>query len=131
VEESEKQVVKSSPFLGPVEKKSLVILVILLLASLYYRSLLISGSLLLGGVIALASFGMLRRSIESLLHRQEASSSALNTGFLILKYPLLLGLIAFLILKTPLNVAAWVVGFLSLVFAIILEGLMPSNRDIQ
>ncbi|GEM_PF-6897743 len=112
-----------------VEKKTIVILVMLLMASLYFRSLQISVSLLVGGLLALGSFFILRRGLEGLIRRQQDTSSVLQTGFLLLKYPLLLGLIGFLILKTPLHVVAWVIGFLSLVLAIVLEGLMPSRED--
>ena len=114
--------------IGSVEKKTIGVLFLLLLGSLYFRSLQVSVSLLIGGVIALGSFILLRRGIESLVQRQQESPSALKTSFLVLKYPLLLALIAFLILKTPLHIVAWVVGFLSLVLAIVLEGLIPSRN---
>ncbi len=110
-----------------VEKKTIVILTILLVASLYFRSLQISVSLFLGGLIGLLSFIILRRGVENIIQRQQQSSSVLRTGFLILKYPLIFGLIAFLILKTPLNIPAWVIGFLSLVLAIVLEGLTDKS----
>lgn len=106
----------------------MVILLIVLAASTYFRSLQICVSVLLGGLIGLVSFIILRRGIENLVYRQQQSSSVLQTSFLVLKYPLLLGLIAFLIIKTPLNIPAWVIGFLSLVMGIVLEGIIPTER---
>lgn len=128
MEESEEKRIEGSRIFTSVEIKIIVILFVFLLGSLYFRSLQISVSLLLGGLIALGSFILLRRGVENTLQLQQESPSVLKTGFLVLKYPILLGIIAFLILKTPLHIVAWVVGFLSLVLAIVLEGLVPSKK---
>lgn len=127
MEKSEEQSVAVKIW-GPVESKTFVVLMLMLLASSYYRSLQITLSVLAGGSIAILSFWTLRRSIEGLVQQQKESGNALKTGFLILKYPLLFALLAFMILKTPLHIIAWVVGFLSLVIAIVVEGLMPSKN---
>ncbi len=127
MEESEKRGINVSRILGPVEKKTIILLFILLMGSTYFRSLRISVSLLVGGLIGLLSFWILRRGIEGIVQRQQESGEVLRTSFFILKYPILLGLIAFLVLKTPLHIVAWVIGFLSLVLAILLEGLIPSK----
>lgn len=128
MEKSEEQTLKVLRFWGPVETKAFVVLLLILLASSYYRSLQITLSVLAGGAVAVFSFWSLRRSIEGVIQQQKESGSALRTGFLILKYPLLFAILAFLILKTPLHLIAWVVGFLSLVIAIVLEGLMPAKN---
>lgn len=128
MEKSEEQTLKAPRFWGPVETKAFVVLLLILLASSYYRSLQITLSVLAGGAVAVFSFWSLRRSIEGVIQQQKESGSALRTGFLILKYPLLFAILAFLILKTPLHLIAWVVGFLSLVIAIVLEGLMPAKN---
>ncbi len=128
--EEQEQVIKIPIFFGCVEKKTLVILSLLFVASSYYRSFQISLSLLAGGLIGVFSFWSLRRSIEGLIQKQQQSGDVLKTGFLLLKYPLLFAVIAFLILKTPLNIVAWVLGFLSLVLAIVWEGLIPSEKEV-
>ena len=128
MEKSEEQILKTPRFWGPVESKAFVVLLLILLASSYYRSLQITLSVLAGGAVAVFSFWSLRRSIEGVIQQQKESGSVLKTGFLILKYPLLFAILAFLILKTPLHLIAWVVGFLSLVVAIVLEGLMPAKN---
>jgi len=110
-----------------VETKASLVLLLVFLASLYYRSVQISGSVLAGGVTGLLSFWLLRRGMEGMVQRQQESGQALKAGLLVLKYPILFGLIAFVILKTPVHVIAWVAGFLSLVIAIVLEGLLPSK----
>lgn len=127
MEKSEEQNGVRPCFLGPVEKKTLLILTLIFAASFYFRSLQMSVSVLLGGFISLLSFWTLRKGIESVINRQQESGQVLKTSFLVLKYPLLFALIALLILKTPLHVVAWVIGFLSLVIAIVLEGLIPSK----
>ncbi len=128
MEKPEEQSVGQVKLWGPVESKTFVVLMLILLASSYYRSFQITLSVLAGGAIALLSFWSLRRSVEGLVQQQKESGNVLKTSFLILKYPLIFGLLALMILKTPLHIIAWVAGFLSLVIAIVLEGLMPSKN---
>lgn len=128
MEESEEKRIKNTRILASVEIKVIIIALGLLLGSLYFRSLQLSLSLLLGALMGLGSFIVLRRGIQALVEQQKESSSALKSGFLILKYPLLLALIGFLILKTPLNIPAWVVGFLSVSLAVVWEGILPKKE---
>lgn len=106
-----------------VLRKTVFFIVALGLLSIPLFSYPVSLGILVGGGIALLSFGLLAKSVEIWIARQQGTSTSPWVFLLVLKYPLLLAGIGFMILKTPLSVGALMIGFLSLVVAIVWEGL--------
>ncbi len=67
-------------------------------------------SFIFGGLLFLGNYWALTRTVKGFFGNAERKTSLVF--FSLLKYPLLVGILAFSILKTPLHPVAFVVGFL-------------------
>lgn len=104
----------------PIEKITFLLTLVASLISVYWKSPQITVSVFLGGVVGILNFRLLARLGSRLVAQPSVSQSQLSGLFLILKFPLLLGLFALLIWKAPIHLFGFVVGFLLLSLAIVL-----------
>lgn len=111
-----------------IEKRNLFILFLFVVGSIYFLSSRITISVLLGGGIAVLNFRWLAVKLSSLVEEKEKVEKSGMILFALLKYPLLFLVIGFLFLKTPIHIIGFMIGFASLIFAILSEGVFPSNR---
>jgi len=111
--------------MSEVEKKlALLILPFSALLFIFWPPL-IGISFLVGGLLAFFNLRMLRKKVEMLIRAPDEERSNAGLVFTFLKYPLLLGLIGFIVLKTSLRPEIFTGGFLMLVPAVLWEGLWP------
>lgn len=111
-----------------IEKRNLFILFLFVVGSIYFLSPRITISVFLGGAIAILNFRLLALKLSSLVEEKEKVEKSSLIIFALLKYPLLFLVVGFLILKTPIHLIGFMFGFTSLIFAILSEGIFPSNH---
>lgn len=103
--------------LSGIERRGLVILALFLVASGLFRSVWLSGSLALGGVISMINFWGLRTIIEKALENRPRFLIALFIKFL-----LLLGVLFLLIVYANVHKVAFVVGLSVAFISVTWEG---------
>lgn len=124
MEESQKLDPVPKPIRG-IEKRHIYVGVFMVLASIYFKSLPITLSVLVGVVFNLINFRLLTRLVVALLSKESEPKKGIALRLLV-KYGVLGIVLGVLILKTPLHAFAFLVGLSALVLAIVSEALYAS-----
>lgn len=102
-----------------------VLTTLLALGSIYYMSPKISLSLIGGGGIGAANFYLLTRAVQGLMGGEAAGKRRLAALFFF-KLLVLAGVFV-VILKLPVHMVAFLIGFSAIVIAIVVAGLIPER----
>ena len=119
---------KSKKRLRSIQKKTAIILFFLLLLSLIYKSTKVSLGLAVGGGLSILNLAALGRIIESVFS-QEKPSKALILWQYVIKLLFVFGIIYLLVTYNLVNIIAFITGFSAFLFAVLLEGLFPSDKS--
>ncbi len=108
-------------------KYSFALLIVCSLLFFCFHSKVMAVSVLFGGFFSLLNFWLLSFNVKLLLGISPAGARAFHFFFVLLKYPILLGILGFAVLKTHVNLVAAVFSFVGFVILVSFEMLRSES----